>query len=185
MITQRRRDNLTKLAYYLESLPEDYAHFEMSEFFDHEGDCELVEPDVREAVVEAGTWNGPAVHAYARDINAFLNNCGTVACAIGHAPAAGIPIAKSQIERRRIGRISVVTGIKWSRYAENFVPQSDARAMDGQWDWLFGPGWALCDNHHWGAAARIRYLLDKGEVPEIDGRRDAVKLYQEYRVDVR
>lgn len=59
-------DNLARLATYLESLPSDYANFDMGVFAHREG------YDI----------DTPCEMTY---------ECGTVACAVGHAPAAGIP----------------------------------------------------------------------------------------------
>jgi hypothetical protein len=179
-ITQRRRANLEKLAATLESLPADYAHFEMSEYIGHEGSCDTIEEGLEEEVFVA---DGPQV---------FLSNCGAVACAIGHAPAAGIPLSKSHIGKTehfdwRKRKTITIADIDWDAYANyNFFPtHSDA------WEWCFSGEWAEFDNHHYGAAARIRYLLDKGAIPTESGsfcsyfyvHRELVDLYAPYRID--
>lgn len=191
-MTERRRGNLEKLADYLEALPEDYEHFDMESFYDHEGSCDLAESLDEEVADVIGDYGVEAKDTlYATSIEDFLNNCGTVACAIGHAPAAGIPLAKSHIVTKRLGGVSVVTGIDWSAYAKNFVRHESEDA----WEFLFGGLWGEWDQHHWGAAARIRFLLDKGGVPAelhqffgsemMMSKGDMVPLYQPYRIDER
>jgi len=67
------RDNLEKLATYLESLPEDYDQFRMTFFFMRPGDMDGKPQD--------------AMHA-------LKHECGTTACAVGHGPSAGIPVRR-------------------------------------------------------------------------------------------
>lgn len=129
-----QRKNLLKLAAYLESLPRDYKHFDMSDYAGHRGDCDLPESPH----LLAATKPAP-----------FFTNCGTVACAAGHGPAAGVALRKDEF--------SPYSGMpKWSEYSE--------RAFTGDrgtvWEFLFDGSWAYSDNHHYGAAARIRYFLD-------------------------
>lgn len=68
--TRKQRENLTKLADHLASLPRGYEHFRMYTFFS--GWIYFDEKRTRDKVKA-----GPA-------------ECGSVACAIGHGPAAGI-----------------------------------------------------------------------------------------------
>lgn len=196
-ISPRRRANLLKLADYLETLPKRYKHFEMGDFTSHKGDCSLAkeidDERIREACEDSEEW-GCRRHTentlYARSIDKFLNNCGTSACALGHGPAAGIPLAKSHIEKQRVNGASIVTGIKWGEYTKNFL----SCTTDMDWEFLFGGMWSEYDNHHWGAAARIRFLLDNGGIPAVKdewggletmNKRRAVKVYKPYRVDQR
>ena len=74
--------------------------------------------------------------------------CGTVGCAVGWGPAAGIEAS--------------VNDDNWWNYSYRvFVPSDDVEA----WDWCFDADWASVDNTPSGAALRILYLLDKG-LPE-------------------
>lgn len=79
--------------------------------------------------------------------------CGTVACAAGHGPVAGIldPDAED-----------------WNEYVErNFLGEP----VDGKFDnnriyrWCFSCSWTDIDNTPTGAAKRIRYMLAHG-IPE-------------------
>lgn len=134
-------ENCTRLAEYLESLPEDYDRFTMETFF--------MKADGREPSLP--TLNpGPAMHV-----------CGTAACAIGHGPAAGVPVGRAT---------------SWMEYSENFAP-----VLSNEWDWMFAASWNDVDDTHRGAAARIRYLLDGNEVPEgFYCNLDAGERYQPY-----
>jgi hypothetical protein len=138
----------------------------MEAFNRHDGDCDLstdLPPEIRELVSEDDELEAEDI-LYALDIGRFLANCGTVACAVGHGPAAGIPLAKANIKTRRRKGVDVVTEIDFEAYSKNFVPGFLSYAFD----WLFGGEWTGVDNHHWGAAARIRFYLDKNGVPADD-----------------
>lgn len=120
--------NLTKLANYLDTLPEGYEHFDMDKFY-------------------ADRFDG----FFTSETN--LNERGAVACAVGHGPAAGIRPRKHHW--RGNGRIG------WVSYSEELL------LPDGEvWDFLFSNGWAERDNTPRGAAARIRYVLSGGEIPD-------------------
>lgn len=155
-LTAAQRKRLDKLATYLEGLPEDYAHFEMQDFLGIDD-------------------NSPIALEYAKR-NGGVPACGTVACAAGHGPAAGILVP---LRFRRGGRVN------WSEYSELFVGEADE--YRGHWDWCFGGMWSRVDNHHWGAAARIRFLLDHGSPPAEFERgelyRRMLPLYAPYRID--
>ena len=71
--------------------------------------------------------------------------CGTVACAAGHGPAAGVRMMKAE---------------DWVEYVDRVFGESVA-----QWYWCFCDCWGSTDNTPQGAAARIRYMLENG-VPE-------------------
>lgn len=193
-ITPRRRANLEKLADHLESLPEDYSHFEMSYYYEHDGDCDLAEAldeKTADAVAEGGY--SPEDTLFARSIESFLGNCGAVACAVGHGPAAGVPLADAHIKTKRVQGVSIVTGINFDAYCKNFVSGSGWQHED--WEFLFGDDWSGYDNHHWGAAARIRFFLEHGGIPaEGDklwgglsplDKETAMPVYEPYRVDKR
>ncbi len=152
------KENLAKLATYLESLPADYRHFDMSWWFHGSS-----------ASYASGALSVP--------------ECGTSACALGHGPAAGIPLRDAIMPN---GRIS------WDRYKRQFVPAATSSAA--RWPeqltelWLFGGSWAKYDNSVAGAAARIRYYLENGGIPKgFDGRltnfHNTMQCYAPYRKD--
>lgn len=94
------------------------------------------------------THNEESVGVY--EINKVCSPCGTAACAVGHGPNAGIkPLPEDD------------TWNDYSKRAFGFDPRGDAR-----WEWCFGSEWRYADDTHYGAAARIRYLLKAGRVPE-------------------
>lgn len=131
-LTRAQRRNLAKLAAYLEGLPRDYRHFNMGYYLKLKS-------------------NGDEL-AYVRK-NGGVASCGTVACAVGHGPAAGILFRSGDF---------VWGEPHWRAYAERFVPKEHGPDCE----WAFGGSWSHHDNHHWGAAARIRYLLKHGRPPE-------------------
>lgn len=148
VLTRTQRSNLAKLADYLESLPEDYSHFEMRDY------AGLRETD-------------PVLVKYARE-NGGVAQCGTVACAVGHGPAAGILFRRKADFYTRADGTSVLL---WEPYSARFVPRDGDEELE--FDWAFGSPWAFADNHHWGAAARIRYLLKHGVPEDFYGRCEA------------
>lgn len=125
-ITRVQRSNLKTLANYLDSLPANYSHFGMSNFFQHNG---------REINVT--------------DLDTVCTPCGTAACAVGHAPGAGIPIHEDDED--------------WADYSERVFGLN--AFADNRWGWCFCGWWDQFDNSHYGAAARIRYLLKHGAAP--------------------
>lgn len=118
------RENLEKLRDYLVSLPEDYEYFDMGIFYAEE---------------EEGVALGKVPQK---------TTCGTVACAVGHGPAAGIMPLEEEY---------------WLSYAiRNFG--EDAYFA------LFSGAWAEYDNTLAGAIDRINKYL-AGEhivIPWID-----------------
>lgn len=72
-------------------------------------------------------------------------NCGSVGCAVGHGPYAGIPIFLDE---------------DWFDYAQRVFGVSLSDQAD--WEWLFDPQWNTLDNTPQGAAARIRWFLKNG-----------------------
>jgi len=120
-IKAKHRRNLTKLADYLDALPEGYERFDMwSYMLDGSNGHEVGRPGV------------------------LPSACGSVACAIGHGPSAGI--------RRRGDR-------NWEDYCSRVFGTGDA------WSYLFSAQWAYFDNTPKGAAARIRTYLELGHAP--------------------
>lgn len=117
------KQNLLRLADHLDNLPPDYAHFDMMEFVDTHS---LVEP-------------------YPEGVPEVLHNCGTVACAVGHA--------------------TVVPGLEplpdehWDAYTNRLFGLD--REMDA-FNYMFGSQWTNVDNTPTGAAARIRNYVTNG-----------------------
>ena len=124
-----REGNLRKLADYLLKLPEDYKEFGMGSYFKNEN----YEKDEPTTVCEL-------LDQY---------RCGSVGCAIGHGPLAGIGI---EVFDKYYGRFDIYC-------SEVFI---DAKLDHRAWDWCFSDDWDYVDNTHQGAAKRILWLLDKG-----------------------
>ena len=130
------RDNLLKLAIYLEKLPTDYQHFDMGGYYDRYHNL------TPEQQVDYALNNGGVDKL----------NCGTVACAVGHGPAAGLLMTPSQV----YGRFPL-----WESYCcETFVDIDTS-----EFEWMFGGRWGDVDNTPHGAAKRIRYILNHADVP--------------------
>lgn len=95
-------------------------------------------------------------HGTAKDVwnvtKRDYNSCGTVACALGHGPAAGITpkVTTSWFDT------------SWGQYGSEEFGVDDSSAA---WYWLFGPDWEKADNTPQGAAARINLYIVNG-VPE-------------------
>ncbi len=163
-LTKANRTRLDKLATYLEGLPEGYRHFRMNDYVS----------GVRDEAKEA---------AYARK-NGGVTECGTAACAAGHGPAAGI-----LMPRRLVTNKWGEWEINWHAYTGMFVGvEDDGEPVGHLFEWLFGGHWVGVDNHHFGAAARIRYLLDKGAPPGSFfgyAKRAHRSAYAPYRIDAK
>lgn len=123
MITEQQRANLATLAAYLAALPADYDGFGMRNYAKIPGRGVVIYP--REAT-----------------------QCGTVCCAAGHGPAAGIVPGERE---------------SWADYVDRaFIDEIDDEEA---WNWCFHHAWSSVDDTPHGAAQRIRYLLEHG-VPE-------------------
>jgi len=125
-ITEYQAGNLEKLADYLLALPEDYDKFNMSYLMFY-----LDEMNARDFVEE-------------------LPECGAVACALGHAPAAGVPYKKdeywTQMGQRELGLNMDPVG-------------QNSYSMGVMWDYCFTGSWHEFDNTPQGAGQRIKNFL--------------------------
>jgi len=75
-------------------------------------------------------------------------SCGTVGCAVGHGPFAGI---------------DKIRGECWRDYSRRVFVDDDLDSdTDNTWDWLFDGSWIDTDNTSKGAAARIDWYLTHG-----------------------
>lgn len=163
------RKNLKTLAKYLEGLPADYEHFEMSDY------------------ITGKQGNSEVVH-YALN-NGGVDTCGTAGCAIGHGPAAGILFAVEDLEVNQYWASGYE--VDWNKYCDRYFVPSNSPAFE----WMFGGGWYNWDNTPHGAAARIRYFLKNGVPADAVEERnngddvwysfiannDHIELYQPYR----
>ena len=80
--------------------------------------------------------------------------CGTIACAVGHGPAAGIGPTADTVERQ----------LGWIRYAAIYLGV-DRQADHRSHRFLFDGAWCTRDNTPRGAARRIRHWLEHGTPP--------------------
>lgn len=149
--------NMTKLGSYLYSLPRNYKDFEMSQFArvqDYEKLAKAFNLDFDDSY----DFISSPITSKETDIESNANviplNCGTAACAVGHGPNAGIKPKK---------------GEEWGDYSYRTLIDSvsDCEHVDGNiaWEWCFSGEWSEYDNHHWGAARRINYLIKHKRVP--------------------
>lgn len=126
---KKQRANLDKLADYLLALPVTYAGFNMGTFLAAKGQGEGR---------DFGT-------EYSLNQRAAKTECGTIACAIGHGPNAGIRVYKDYT---------------WQGYAER-VFGADIHLGFGAY--LFADRWARTpDNTAADAGRRIKTFLTSG-----------------------
>ena len=119
------KENLLKLANYLEQLPEDYDHFDMGRFAPED-----ITPE---------------------RIHTEINQCGAVACSVGHAPIA-LKLSEKDIK-----------DMNWLYISTNYLICK--RTNKDEWAWCFSTEWYSIDNTAKGAAKRIKTLLEKGLPP--------------------
>lgn len=84
----------------------------------------------------------------------IFTDCGSVGCAVGHGPYAGI---KKKPEEN------------WNEYTERvfgFRVLQAISAISSPWSWCFDSNWAEVDNTAFGAAIRIEYFLRNNRVPK-------------------
>ena len=87
------------------------------------------------------------VGGYDDDYYDYMMNCGTVGCAVGHGPYAGIPKSKDE---------------QWVSYCERAF---GINQFSYEFRWLFSSMWVNVDNSPEGAGMRILYFLKNG-LPE-------------------
>jgi hypothetical protein len=139
---KKHKDNLLKLAAYLETLPDDYEQFNMHVF-------------MALRVEDAGLYDRQWIVVDPDEVK--RPHCGTVACAVGHGPSAGIRVYGDQ---------------SWRSYADRVFGPMD----DDTFGYMFGPSWSRTDNTPKGAAARIRTYVTLGHTPDDWDYEDAMVL---------
>lgn len=117
--------NLLTLAKYLINLPENYNHFDMKDY--------------------AREYTGSIPDA--EDVPKMIHACGSVACAVGHGPVAGIA------PRR---------GEWWGSYVSSNFTGDDSDYNGRIFEQLFESYWSSVDNTPHGAGLRIYYFLENG-----------------------
>lgn len=122
--TPERRANLVKLARFLYTEPIDEDEFSMSRYFARQCDSDKI-------------------------IASASHKCGSAGCAVGWAPAAGIPF---------------VEGDTWGKYQERELISANSDYDFSEW--CFGSFWVARDNTPRGAAKRIIWLLTGNDIPE-------------------
>lgn len=148
----RNRENFRRLADYLLALPADYAHFDMETFVRGPGIGRFSSMSEAVRYLLAHESDGLGLESH---------YCGTVACALGHAPVVGI------------GRD--FEGDWWDYSGKYFVScggdedprmsPEEAEKERSVWCFCFGEEWQEIDNTHVGAARRIEYVLDGRRIP--------------------
>jgi len=138
-------ENFTKLAKYLRSLPDDYDRFDMSHYHKYTTGLVGAVYDFFSNIVYSADYD-PSQSEHIE--------CGTVACALGHGPAAGV----------------TTTSDDWMEYyLANFSGDHYV------YDWCFHNDWVEIDNTHQGAALRIELMLKMH--PEFD----VIELTEQYK----
>lgn len=144
-LTKTQIRNLKTLASYLAKLPEDYRHFAMRTFYK----------------------DGAKSNSY--DLFKAAPHCDTVACALGHGPAAGVLPKNVIIEDLFDTRwnFAFAQSVAWQEYCyKYFIPfkfgDDDGTLESNMWSWCFSSAWDEYDDTPLGAAKRIMYMLSKG-----------------------
>lgn len=100
----------------------------------------------------ANFLDAPRVQPLKFDMWRWESACGTVACAVGHGPLAGIEMTPGEKKAKD-------AGVGWAVYCARAFGVSNISPEMG---WLFQSWWQKKDNTPEGAAARIRYYLKHG-----------------------
>ena len=135
--TEEQIGNLRKLLAYLETLPEDYAHFDMAEF------CKLYTPV--DLVPGTLTFTGRRPYVVPP------TPCGSCGCLVGHGPYAGIEAYPIE---------------NWMGYCYR-VFGTRIHKNCPLWHWLFSAEWAENHNTLAHAIGRLKQVLDTGDIPEV------------------
>jgi hypothetical protein len=87
-----------------------------------------------------------AIDEYGEPLLIGAHECGTIACAAGHGPAAGFPIENDH---------------NWLLYVERVFGLRPTSRGDA-WRWCFAGAWSYIDDTPAGAAKRIHHLVKHG-----------------------
>ena len=151
-VTPEQRANLEALAAYLECEPTEYERFSMWDCFAAEEQIEAMSPKERKL------WGSMST----ADAVELTGTCPTVACALGFGIAAGIRprLDESWIAyaERCFGAYSDIAGLLRDENEDEDAKTSHRRRL---WDFLFSSAWMDVDDTRAGAAAKIRYALDR------------------------
>jgi hypothetical protein len=90
-----------------------------------------------------------AMNNYSEPSHTYADNCGTVGCAIGHGPHAGVPKTSEE---------------NWVQYSRRCFA-AEQGGDTSVFDFLFAAEWAKFDKTAQGAGERIMYALKYG-VPQ-------------------
>ena len=137
-IDATRKANLLKLAAYLREL--DHKKFDMGNFYEYYD--EQQEEPVHLTPDKLESYDEPSP-------------CGTVACAVGCGPAAGLPSTEEDDDC-------------WDTYSRRVFIKRDVSYKSHRvlahraWFFLFSGAWEPLDNTPTGAAERIEFLLENG-----------------------
>ncbi len=147
-INEYHKSNLIKLADYLESLPDNYDRFTMCYYA------------FKSSKYSTNYLIMPTITA--KEIP-----CGTVACAVGHGPSAGIKIPFRMMDRYQsisddLNTTDIDIGCFWTDYSVEVFGFSK---YSEEWYWCFSDLWHKSDDTPKGAAKRIRHVLTHG-VPD-------------------
>lgn len=148
--------NFIKLAKYLANIKPDYKHFNMKTFF-----SSTAEPR----------------HTNLYDIHLPQPKCGSVACALGHGPAAGIMPDQTLAQRLFNSTGELCDHFAWDDYCCSYFVETNTTDFDCQqiWLWCFGADWYYYDNTPQGAAKRIMYMLTNGIPDVFDSRNEYIQ----------
>ena len=156
MRTKEQTANLNKLANYLLALPELYSNFTMASYYKFQG----VSDNYNLEVVRGLEFSNTVSPNNPFDFTA----CGTVGCAVGHGPLAGVEVLWGDIS--------------WHSYSRRVFTKDLT-----EWDWCFSPDWSFTDNSPRGAGIRIKALLagyDIGEEEDLFDDYDREDLAEAY-----
>ena len=125
MIYPEHKANLKKLAKYLATLPDDYEKFHMKVY------CSTIDEGGYVGDEDFGPNQADAI---------LSNKCGTVACALGHGPSAGIMPTKDdhfwdQYSENHFGLVWGSDGwthcfdVEWAQDPETNTPKAAAKRI--------------------------------------------------------
>lgn len=168
---RQHKRNLIRLGKYLHSLPVDCEHFNMEDYFYGDPDKIIHYLDdnnvSRDSVLEIyGEYPSSDIIKSTLSDPIIAKHCGTVGCALGHAPLLGYGLKPEY-------------GETWDDYCLRVFGFSAQIMINGHyrendyWEWAFGSGWSgqssyhtctvhLQDNTPQGAGMRLLWLAFQG-----------------------
>ncbi len=156
------RQDLIRLARHLNKLPETYKHFSMGAYFRNDSLSDLSDNEFNELYPNCQGYYEYELPCHVTEER--VNECGTVACAIGHAPSIkGMWVKPVPDESYHAYSLRFLLGEHDDSDTRFHWRYKGDVSVSTIWNFLFAEEWSKIDNTAKGAAKRLYFLVTATE----------------------